>query len=250
MSLTRLLMLFIFLVGSVCHASSYDGHYKKESEIPEPLLFDLVRRINSDKGELEVNTLFTQRNASEMKGVYIAPEIEYAFGDGKAVEFELPTVDGKVKTFKSALQFMLPNFVGDLTGTQIIHEKVNGKSIHETTLLLLSAKKLTSKWSMFSMLGNKFTYGSSSTIKSTKGREMPIANFNLFYDYADVFDLGVETNLRGAGASFEEFIVMPQIHALLAKDFKLQAGFGSSYDGYKISPVTAFRLIKEFNNGH
>lgn len=240
-----LLVSIIFLMP--LHSTAYDTRYKTEAEIPEPLLFDLVRRIDSDKGELEVNTLFVQTDAETMKGVYVAPEIEYAFADGKAVELELPTVDGKLKTFKTALQFKLPDLWNGSTGTQVMHEKVNGKSINETTILLLHGKRITEKYSVFSMVGNRFVYGDSAKIRRTKWRELPILNVNLFYDYADVFDLGLETNLRGVGASFEEFVVMPQIHALLAKDFKLQAGFGTSYDGYVFSPVTAFRLIKEFN---
>jgi hypothetical protein len=250
MLFSRLLMSFttFFILG--LNAYSYDTQYTRESEIPEPLLFDLVRRINSDKGELEVNTLFVQTDASEMKGVYIAPEIEYAFSDGRAIELELPTMDGKIKTFKTALQFKLPSWWGGVTGTQIMHEKVNGESINETTVLLLSGSRLNEKWSLFSMVGNRFVYGNSAKIKDTKWRELPLINANLFYDYAEVFDLGLEMNLRGMGASFEELIIMPQIHALMSKDFKLQAGFGTSYDGIKLSPISAFRLIKEFNNGH
>lgn len=95
-----------------------------------------------------MNSLFVQSDASEMKGVYVAPEIEYAFAEGKAFELEFPTVDGKIKTFKTALQFELPNWWGDITGTQIMHEKVNGKSVNETTLLLLSGKRLNEKWSI------------------------------------------------------------------------------------------------------
>lgn len=250
--MTSIRSIILTLVLSHFYFSSYayDNNYGTEGEIPEPLLFDLVRRINSDKGELEVNTLFTHTNASAVKGVYVAPEIEYAFANGKAIELELPTVDGKIKTFKSALQLELPSWWGDVTGTQIIHEKVNGKSINETTLLLLSGMKLSEKWSLFSMIGNRFVYGNSPVIKKSKGRELPIINMNMFYDYAEVFDLGIETNLRGIGASFEELILMPQIHALMAKDFKLQAGFGTSYDGYNVSPIAAFRFIKEFNKGH
>ncbi|MFP5492353.1 MAG: hypothetical protein ACLGG0_12685 [Bacteriovoracia bacterium] len=250
MTLSRLVCVFMMLFSFVVPSFAYDLQYKREAEIPEPLLFDLVRRVNSDKGELEFNSLFNHTDASEMKGVYTAPEVEYAFADGKAIEFELPTIDGKVKTFKTALQLELPNWWGDLTGTQIMHERVNGKSINETTLLLLSGKRLSEKWSIFTMVGNRFVYGNEETIQNAKWRELPIINLNFFYDYADVFDLGLETNLRGVGASFQEFVLMPQIHALMAKDFKLQMGFGSSYDGFSFSPITAFRLIKEFNNGH
>jgi hypothetical protein len=247
MSLFRGIFLLAFSFSFSSLAFSYDTKYKKESEIPEPLLFDLVRRVNSDKGELEVNSLFTHADASDMKGVLVAPEVEYAFAKGKAIEFELPTVDGKIKTFKTAVQFELPDWFGDITGTQIMHEKVNGRSINETTILLLSGKRLSDKWSIFSMLGNRFVFGNSPSIENAKWRELPIVNVNLFYDYAEVFDFGLETNLRGIGASFEELVIMPQIHALLARDFKLQMGFGTSYNGYDFSPLSAFRLIKEFN---
>lgn len=239
-----ILLIIFFSVSSY----AYDSNYKREAEIPEPLLFDLVRRVNSDKGELEINTLITQTHASEIKGVHIAPEIEYAFADGMAVELELPTVDGKVETFKGALQFQLPDWIGDVTGTQLIHEKVNGKSINETTILLLTGKRLANKWSSFSMIGNRFVYGDSKEIKKTKERGLPIINLNFFYDYADNFDLGIETNLRGIGASFEEVILMPQIHVLLKRDIKIQSGLGVSYDGFRFAPITALRLIKEFNH--
>jgi len=248
MLLSRWALIAFILLNFISTSFGFDTKYKREAEIPEPLLFDLVRRVNSQKGELEVNTLFTQSDASEMKGVYIAPEIEYAFADGKAIEVEFPTVNGKVKTFKTVLQFEIPDWWGDITGTQIMHEKTNGKSINETTLLLLSGKRLSSKWSAFSMIGNRFLHGTVSEIGNSRWRELPIANVNLFYDYADVFDLGLETNLRGMGASFEELIIMPQLHALMAKDFKVQIGFGTSYDGYTFSPLTALRLIKEFNH--
>lgn len=248
MSFLRCLMPMLGMFLLVNLALAYDSNYKTEAEIPEPLLFDLVRRVNSKKGELEVNTLLTHTSADQIKGVAAAPEIEYAFADGMAIELELPTIDGRVKTFKTAAQFELPSFWGDLTGTQIMHEKVNGESINETTILLLSGKRLSDKWSVFTMIGNRFVYGDSVEIKKTKGRELPIANLNVFYDYAEVFDLGLEINLRGIGGSFEELVVMPQIHALMADDFKLQMGFGVTHDGFKLSPITAFRLIKEFNN--
>lgn len=241
-------IIFLLLITSAT-SFAYDSRYKSEAEIPEPLLFDLVRRINSDRGELEINTLFTHTHAEKIKGVHAAPEIEYAFADGMAVELELPTVNGKVETYKGALQFQLPSWIGDLTGTQLMHEKFAEDSVHETTVLLLSAKRLSEKWSVFTMIGNRFVYGDSDSIRNRRMRELPIFNLNLFYDFADVFDLGLETNVRGMGASFEELIVMPQIHALLTHDFKIQMGFGVSYDGYDYSPISAFRFIKEFNYG-
>ncbi len=242
-------LLLLTMVLFAATSDAYDKHYKRESEIPEPLVFDLVRRINSQKGELEINTLITHTDSSHIKGVHAAPEIEFAFGDGKAIELELPTANGKLETLKAALQFELPSWIGDITGTQIMHESFMEESINETTVLILSAKRLSQRWSTLAMIGNQFVYGSASSIKSKRWKELPIVNLNLFYDHSEEFDLGFETNLRGVGGSFEELLIMPQIHALLATDFKIQAGFGTSYDGYTFSPVSAFRLIKEFNDG-
>lgn len=248
MYIRRFVVVFVVFVYGSSLALGFDAHYDRTGEIPEPLLFDLVRRVNSQRGELEVNTLLTQKSAEELSAVYLAPEIEYAFADGQALEVELPTVDGKIKTFKTALQFQLPNWWGDVTGTQLMHEQANGVSERETTLLLLSGKRLSERWSIFSMIGNRFVAGAAPAVRARRGRELPIVNVNVFYDYAEAFDLGFETNLRGLGASFEELVLMPQIHALMAKDFKLQAGFGAAYDGYRFAPVSAFRLIKEFNH--
>jgi hypothetical protein len=237
-------LIVLFLITISLPVLSFDKKYKTEGEIPEPLLFDLVRRINSDKGELEVNTLFIQHSASEVKDLEIAPEIEFAFADGKAIEIELPTAQGKIQTFKTALQFQLPSWIGDITGTQILYEKQNGDSYQELTPLLLIAKRLNQDWSTLMMLGSQIVFN-----KGENNFDLPILNLNFFYDFADVFDLGFEINQKGIGSSYEETILMPQIHALLKDDFKIQAGFGVHYDGYRASPVSAFRLIKEFNHG-
>jgi hypothetical protein len=243
----HLKIIFLFAIFLSFSARAFDT-YKTTREIPEPLVFDLVRRINSQKGEMEVNSLFLQSGDSEVKNVYVAPEFEYAWADGKAVELEFPTEDGKVRTLKAAFQFQLPSWIGDLTGLQLIYEASTEKSIHEFSPLLIVAKRLSRKWSVLAMIGNRFEFGNDPSLKNRKFEELPLVNFNLFYDYAKLFDLGLEFNLRGAGASFEEVLIMPQIHALLARDFKLQAGFGMTYDGFRFAPVSAFRFIKEFNH--
>ncbi|MBX9721432.1 MAG: hypothetical protein K2Q18_07105, partial [Bdellovibrionales bacterium] len=84
------LCLFLLVLLVSHQVEAFDKNYGTEAEIPEPLLFDLVRRINSDKNELEINTIVIQHQHNEFGRVYIAPEIEYAFADGMAIEFELP----------------------------------------------------------------------------------------------------------------------------------------------------------------
>jgi hypothetical protein len=156
-------------------------------------------------------------------------------------------MDGKVKTVKVALQFQLPSWIGDLTGLQLLYEKYTTKSVNELTPLLLIGKKMVGKWSMLAMIGNQFVFGNDPAIFKEKVSELPVINLNLFFDYCDVFNLGLEVNLRGIGESFEELVTMPQVHARFSKNYLMQAGFGTSYDGHSFSPISAFRLIKEFN---
>ena len=75
--------------------------------IPEPMIFDLVRPLGTAKGEFEVNSLFI---APLKRGgrAYWAPEIEYSFGRGLAVEFELPISGLEVESYKMAAQQKLP----------------------------------------------------------------------------------------------------------------------------------------------
>lgn len=236
------LLLLILLISLINTARAYDK-YSSEAQIPEPLLFDLVRRINSDKGEWEFNSLLVDGNGSDIKNVHIAPEIEWAFADGKAVEFELPTAEGKIQTLKSALQFQIPSWFVQLAGIQVIYETSVKENLHELTPLLILAHRLSPRWSTLAMVGNQ--------ISSAAGRihQKPIMNLNFFYNESEAIDLGLEINLSGLGASFDGLIMMPQVHTLLSGDIKIQAGLGTLYDGYRHSAISAFRLIKEFNEG-
>lgn len=237
-------VFFLMLMSLVSHASNY---YPQKLIIPEPMLFDLVRRINSDKGELEFNTLIVHDEASELKELKITPEIEFAYADGHAVELELSTVNGKLHAYKAAFQSELPAFVGDVDGIQLIYEKFHDKSIHDLTPLFIVGKKFNDNWSTIAMVGNKFLAGQDHEVRHKQWRELPIVNLSLFNHNSDDFVIGLESNLRGVGASFEEFLLIPQIHTLTENHFKLQAGLGMAYDGYVFSPVSVFRLIKEYN---
>lgn len=240
------LFLLVLLVSQ--QAEAFDKNYGTEAEIPEPLLFDLVRRVNSDKNELEINTIVIQHQHNEFGRVYIAPEIEYAFADGMAIEFELPVEEGKIKSYKSALQVHVPTIIGEINGFQLIYEKANNSTVQKVTPLFLIGKHISGKWSTISMVGSQLVYGKKPAEEKNDLLELPILNVNIFYDYADMVDIGCEMNLRGVEAGHRELIMMPQMHSLIGEDFKTQFGFGTSYDGKEFSTLSAFRLIKEFNS--
>lgn len=76
-------------------------------EIPEPMVFDLVRPLGAEKGEVEVNSLFIARPGGRAR-LNWAPEVEWCFAEGYTVEFELPIENTRIESYKFALQGMLP----------------------------------------------------------------------------------------------------------------------------------------------
>ena len=81
--------------------------------LPEPLLFDLVRGLGAHRGELEANTLVTLGRGP----VHYAPEVEWVFANGHAVELELPMHGTSLDAVKVALQ-----------GT--LHRRADGRFVH------------------------------------------------------------------------------------------------------------------------
>lgn len=76
--------------------------------IPEPLVFDLIRPLGAEKGELEVNSLFRIAPSDQPRRLQWAPEVEYAFAEGYGIEFELPLENAGVASYKGAIQGTLP----------------------------------------------------------------------------------------------------------------------------------------------
>jgi hypothetical protein len=74
-------------------------------EIPEPLMFDLVRGLGAKQGELEINTLAEfPLNDAYNRGVEWAPEIEYALFNNFAIELEFPMNNLELEAYKMAVQ--------------------------------------------------------------------------------------------------------------------------------------------------
>ena len=102
-------------------AQIQDGRLTEDHalHIPEPMVFDLVRGLGAGKGEFEANVLAEfplDRTAS--REIEWAPEVEYAFADGLALEFELPFEDGELEGYKGAFQWT----IGRPGGGRFIHD--------------------------------------------------------------------------------------------------------------------------------
>ena len=85
-------------------------------DVPEPMIFDMMRPLGAKRGELEVNTLATVPLSGDDDAVHWAPEIEYAFADGFAIEGELPFVNGRLAELKLGLQASFGTTGGGRTG--------------------------------------------------------------------------------------------------------------------------------------
>ena len=87
--------LALGLAGAAAHASL--GGHAGYPHIPEPMVFDMVRPLGAQRGELEINTLAQRNLSGSGSRTEWAPEIEYAFMDGLAIEFELPFENSELK---------------------------------------------------------------------------------------------------------------------------------------------------------
>ena len=220
--------------------------YENEIDIPEPMVFDLVRRLNSEKGEYEFNTLGFQTGKHRFDHYEFNPEFEYAFMDGFAGELELPLKDHEVRAYKGALQY---HFGEDRFhihhGVQFIVENLRYENANELSPLYILAGRYDFHHSYLMMIGNRFQQGRETEAKD--GQLHPLINFNYFYNFSQKSNLALEVNLDGVGASFKDLLLMPQLQISLTRQFKLQAGVGAQYDGNSWEPATAFRLILESN---
>jgi hypothetical protein len=88
------------LLAGTAHAETYP-------DIPEPMIFDMVRPLGAQRGELEANVLAQTGSPFRASETEWAPEVEYAYANGHAVELELPFDGRRVAAYKLGLQSSL-----------------------------------------------------------------------------------------------------------------------------------------------
>lgn len=102
----KALVLYLVAAATLFAQDPNEGTLSSvKPRIPEPLVFDLIRPLGAERGELEVNTLVRYKANSAIQWV---PEVGYAFAKGYGLEFELPLEDTSIDTHKAALQSTLP----------------------------------------------------------------------------------------------------------------------------------------------
>ncbi len=239
------LLLFILFISLLTSAQDGFNDYETKVEIPEPLFIDLVRGLGSKKGEWEVNSLAYHGDGgfSELNW---APEIEWAFADGTAVELELPMHGHSLHSYKMAAQKTVYSNAerSHLHGLQIIYETNKEWGRSDLTAYYISAHRFTPKVSTITLVGIK------TLIEEFQGFTK-IFNHTVFYNYSREIDVGVEFNYFSRERFMDQVLqVVPQLHLAMGDGFKLQFGFGGGEDNGRWTPVSMLRLIREFNKEH
>lgn len=231
----RAVLAAFFLVSSTAPAMGRDY-----PDVPEPMVFDMVRPLGARAGELEVNALAQTRLSGPHKAVEWAPEIELALVDGFAVELELPLEDTRVTDYKMGLQGTFGTFAGGkgVHGLQYLGLYNRENARWESSALYLVGFRFNERWSMMAMAGA----GDISSGNDGHGRLL--LNHSTFYDLSPASRVGVEVNFKsGAG---KEALIMPQLHQQLGGSLSLQAGVGAAHEaGLGWRPRAGLRLIRE-----
>jgi hypothetical protein len=232
----------LLVPAAVIAASAADAAGGTEyPDIPEPMVFDMVRPLGARRGELETNVLALSPLSGQERTIEWAPEIEYAVADGFAIEFELPFEGSRLAEFKVGAQATL----GTLDEGRIAHgvqylgiyERESDTTSH--ALLYMIGRRHSARWSTMSMIGvGDVRVGQS---ESTAGL---LINHSTFYDIGHSrigLELNYETGHDGG------ILTMAQYHAPLSQTISVQLGIGiDKQRGETTRPVAGARIVKEF----
>lgn len=208
--------------------------------IPEPMVFDLVRALGAERGELEVNTLAIMKWHRARPAFLWAPEIEWAFAKGVAIEFELPMENRELESVKLAFQATLPAAARNFThGVQVIGEYYLTPKEAETTLLYLAGAR-ASRWSFFSMFGVR-----GLTPLDENRLFEAVVNPSAYYDVTEWYTMGIETNIAIDWTGHTKVAIIPQLHFQVTRHFRVQLGGGAAFVDGRVDPLIATRVIVE-----
>ena len=210
--------------------------------IPEPMVFDMMRPLGAERGELEVNALALTALSGADRPVDWAPEIEYAFADGFAIEFELPFVDGRLTDLKLGLQGAFGTLNDGRSAHGVQYLGIYNRETHgyTNTLAYMFGHRFSDRISTMSMIG----IGDVQLGKSL-GRGTLILNQAVFWNAAEKSILGIEANYRSGPE--RHLLLMPQLHQKITAKFNVQLGLGIEMARHEPArPKAGLRVIREF----
>lgn len=229
-----------FLGVSTAQASS--GQVGAYPHIPEPMVFDMMRPLGARKGELESNVLATSPLSGRERTTHWAPEVEYAFADGLAIEFEFPFEDDRLADFKLGLQATFGTFNQgrSVHGAQYMGIYDRKRHTYLNTLVYTLGHRFNERWSSMSMLG----LADISWSRSSRRNDL-IVNQSLFFDATESTVLGLEVNYLTGNEG--HVLLMPQIHRKLSRSMNVQFGLGVNKErGESAHPEIGLRIVRQF----
>ncbi|MEH3046587.1 hypothetical protein [Sphingomonas adhaesiva] len=211
-------------------------------QIPEPMIFDMMRPLGAAKGELEVNALAVTNSPFRPREAEWAPEIEYAFADGKAVEFELPFDGTRLEALKLGLQAAFGASADGRSahGVQYLGIYDRDGRRYSNSLLYMAGHRFSARWSMMTMVGVD-----DIALRRRAGRNALLLNNATFYDVQPGTVAGVELNVAGGAARLVR--VAPQLHQRITRHVNVQlAGGVEKARAHRARPIAGVRLVREF----
>jgi hypothetical protein len=205
--------------------------------IPEPMVFDLVRPLGAERGEIEVNSLFRSTPTGPAPHLLWAPEVEWTFADGHGVEVELPMEDTRRDSLKVGVQGTFPGPAprAFIHGWQGIWEGA-ARDGAQVDVLYLAGVRPHPRWSGFTMNGIRYD--------RTSRRTVFLGNYSIFVHSGRLMNYGVEVNLwREQDA--RRVMVMPQVHVRKNR-INVQAGAGGVRSSGRHLLQLALRVSREF----
>lgn len=210
--------------------------------IPEPMIFDMMRPLGAHRGELEANALALTSSPFRPREAEWAPEVEYAFADGKAVELELPFNGARLEALKLGLQaaFGVSADGRSAHGVQYLGIYDRDSRHYSNSLLYMAGHRFSPRWSTMTMIGID-----DISLGATTGRNAPLFNQATFYDVKPGTVAGMELNVAGGAQRLVR--VAPQLHQRLTQHVNVQlAGGVEKARGHRTRPVAGMRLVREF----
>jgi len=218
----------------------------RNPDVPEPLMFDLVRGLGAHKGELEVNALVVHDFRAGRDKFYWNPEVEWIVADGVGLELELAMDRGVVESTKLMTQitFGTPLPGRYIHGAQVIGERSGIDDGYDLSVVYIGAQRFSPTWSLNFIQGAKYGAG-------IEDRQTPywswLGNATLFRE-ARRATFGLEINVESPRSEAPTVRLTPQIH-LHRGAWALQAGIGAATVGRTQQSFAAFRLVHTFRDG-
>ncbi len=215
--------------------------------VPEPMLFDLVRGLGATRGELEVNALVRNDFRNDRDRFYWNPEIEWIWRDGVAFELELAMDRDRVESVKlmSQLTFGTPVPGRYIHGAQIIAERSGLDAGYDLALLYVGGLRFAPTWSLSVLQGAK--YGDGLLTDPAGAYLSYLGNATLFKEFRRA-TIGLEFNVESPRTDNPSIRIMPQLHGRRG-DWALQGGVGVAASRGTEQTFAALRVIRTLSHG-